>query len=222
MRAGRPLLLFPCNGNAIEALDCLGDGWNCLAFVDDSPAKQGTVVSGLAVLDRSAFDRWPEAQVLAIPGGPDSFTKRGAVIDSLSIPRKRYATVVHPRAVISSDACIGLNSLVMAGVVLTSNAVVGDHCCILPNTVVHHDSQIGDGSLIGTNVTVAGGVKIGRNCYVGSACSIMNGLTVGHGSLIGIGSNVIRNVEAGSCMVGNPARSLDSSQSKVTEGLENQ
>ena len=65
----------------------------------------------------------------------------------------------------------------MAGVVVTSNARIGDHVCILPNTVMHHDVTIGDRCLIGSNVTIAGGVALGENCYIGSGSSIMNGIT---------------------------------------------
>ncbi len=217
MKRRRPLLLFPCNGNAIEARDCLGDNWECIGFVDDTPTKQGNVIDGLTVFDRNAFDRWPETQVLAVPGSPASYGHRQAIIESLSLAIERYATVVHPRATISAGAGIGSNTLVMAGVVLTSNAMVGNHCCILPNTVVHHDSQIGEWSLIGSQVTVAGNVTIGRNCYIGSASSIMNGLTIGERSLIGFGSNVIRNVEPGSCVVGNPARVIHGSTIDINQ-----
>ncbi len=212
MNSRRPLLLFPCNGNAIEALDCLGENWECIGFVDDTVEKQGEKVSGFTVFDRTAFDRWPDTQVLAVPGGPASFKCRETVIKGLAVADERFATVVDPRSMVSPCVQIGRNTLVMAGVVLTSNALVGNHCCILPNAVAHHDSQIGDWSLIGANVTIAGGVTIGSNCYVGSASSIMNGLSIGDGSLVGFGSNVIRDVEPNSRVVGNPARAIHDSK----------
>jgi hypothetical protein len=39
--AVRPLLIFPCNGNGLKALDCLGDANELIGFVDDTPEKQG-------------------------------------------------------------------------------------------------------------------------------------------------------------------------------------
>ncbi len=210
MQSRTPLLLFPCNGNAIEAIDCLGEQWVCVGFVDDTPAKQGTMVRGVQVLGREALTRWPEARVLAVPGGPATYRNRRDVIDSLALAPTRFANVAHPRASISPDACIGHNSLIMAGVVLTSNARLGNHCCVLPNTVVHHDSTLGDECLVGANVTIAGGVSIGRACYIGSASSVMHGLSIGEGALVGFGANVIRDVDAGTRVVGNPARALPS------------
>lgn len=207
-QAGAALLIFPCNGNAIEALDCLGAEWTCVGFVDDATQKQGGAVYGIPVHDRTAFERWPLARVLAVPGSPDSFAHRRRAIESLALPRERFATVVHPSAQISPRARIGFNTLVMAGAVVTSGADVGSHCCILPNTVVHHDASIGDWTLVGASVTVAGGVRIGSNCYIGSASSIRNGVRIGDFALVGMGANVVADVDEDSRVAGNPARIL--------------
>ena len=203
-----PLLIFPCNGNGIEALDCVGEAFSPIGFVDDSPDKVGTEKFGLPVLPRSALQEHPGAKVLAVPGGPASYRNRENVVKGLGVPRERFATVVHPAARVSSHARIGLNVLIMAGVVITSNAVVGDHVCILPNSVVHHDSVIGDWTLIGSGVTIAGSVSVGRNSYIGSGSTVMNGIAIGEGALVGLGSNVIRDTASGSVVAGNPARDL--------------
>lgn len=202
-----PLLIFPCNGNGLEALDCLGDAYHFVGFVDDSPEKRSEA-SDFPVFDRGAFEKFPDAFVLAAPGSPSSFRERRKAISGLGLPVKRFAQVIHPKARLSPLAKIGLNTLVMAGVVVTSNAVIGDHVSILPNTVIHHDAIIGDYCLIGSNVTIAGGVALADNCYVGSGCSIINGATVGAGSMLGLGSNVILDVAPGAVVVGNPARPI--------------
>lgn len=206
--SAEPLLLFPCNGNALEALDCLGERYRAIGFVDDAADKRGRTVAGLPVYGRGALVEHPEARVLAVPGSPTSYQSRLEAIRGLGIDEQRFATVIHPRAVVSPFATIGRNVLIMAGVVVTSNAVIEDDVGILPNTVVHHDSVIGRGSLVGSNVTIAGRVTIGTQCYIGSGSRLMNGLTVGDGALIGLGSNVIRPVAPGARVAGNPARPL--------------
>ena len=200
------LLIFPCNGNAIESLDCISNAYRLIGFIDDTPQKQAGTVAGHAVHPRSALHRWPGARVLAVPGSPRSYLQRRALIEGLAIRADRWARVIHPTARISPLATLGDNVLLMAGVVVTSNAVIGNHVCVLPNTVIHHDARIGDWSLIGSNVTVAGNTSVGDNCYIGSGSSIMDGLTIGAGTLVGLGSTVIRSVAAGSRIAGNPAR----------------
>ncbi len=204
----QPLLIFPFNGNGLEAIDCLGSAFHLLGFIDDTPDKQGDSGVGVAVFSRSALSQWPHAQVLAVPGGPTSFRSRRAVIESLGLAPRRFARVIHPSARISPLATLGHNVLIMAGAVVTSNAVIGDHVCVLPNTVIHHDVYIGAWSLVGSNVTVAGNARVGENCYIGSGSSIMNGSVLGHGTLVGLGSNVIRDTLAGSRIAGNPARPI--------------
>jgi sugar O-acyltransferase (sialic acid O-acetyltransferase NeuD family) len=202
------LLIFPYNGNGLEALDCLGGKYDFIGFIDDTPAKQGLNENGLKVFSRTALDDFPDAFVLAVPGSPSSYSKRHGIIGDLNLSAERYATIIHPSATVSPLAKIGKNTLLMAGVVLTSNCSIGDHVCILPNTVIHHDSSVGNYTLIGSNVTVAGNTTIGNGCYIGSGTSIINGISIGDRSLIGMGSNVIRGIAADSKVAGNPTKIL--------------
>ena len=210
MQSGAPtsLLIFPCNGNGLEALDCLGERYRMVGFVDDTLEKQGTTAFGHPVLARRALQDHESAQVLAVPGSPASYRRRPEIIGGLGLQAHRFATVIHPSARISPLARIGRNVLIMAGVVVTSNAIIGDHVCILPNTVIHHDVVVGDWTLIGSNVSIAGHVRLGRNCYLGSGSRIIDGVEIGERTLIGLGSNVIADVRCDVTVVGNPARPI--------------
>jgi sugar O-acyltransferase (sialic acid O-acetyltransferase NeuD family) len=199
------LVLFPFNGNALEALDCINeDDYEVVGFIDDDPLKRSDKYRHFTrevLADETLF-------VLAVPGSPESFPKREKIINSLGINKNRFVTIIHPGAHIGKSVTIGYNCLIMGGVVITSNAVIGDHVCILPNSVIHHDSTVGDFALVGTNVNVAGHVDIGRNCYIGSGSNIKNNISIGDKALVGIGSNVIAAVPPGVMVAGNPARIL--------------
>jgi sugar O-acyltransferase (sialic acid O-acetyltransferase NeuD family) len=204
----RDIILFPCNGNSREALDALDESWNVLCFVDDNPILQGSQVSGIRVHDRSAFEKYHQAQVLAVPGAPNSYLKRSEIIEQLNIDESRWATVVHPSATLGKDVFLGRNVMISAGVVLTSNAKIHNHVVLLPNTVVHHDSEIGELTLVGSNVTVAGNTKVGKNCYIGSGSSLINGIELGDQVLVGMGAVVIRSVQEKTKIAGVPAKEL--------------
>jgi sugar O-acyltransferase (sialic acid O-acetyltransferase NeuD family) len=206
--SGQPLLIFPCNGNAVEAVDCLGNAYELIGFIDDAPEKHGQHPLGFPVFSREALRRWPESHVLAVPGSPRSYRKRQELINGLGVQPQRFASVIHARACISPHSRLGCNLLIMAGVVITATARVGSHVCILPNTVIHHHSAIGDWSLIGANVTIAGSVAVGENCYIGSGASLIDSISVGQRALVGLGANVVRHVRSASTVAGNPAREL--------------
>lgn len=203
------LIIFPFNGNGLEALDCIQGQYELIGFADDMKEKQGIENQHFKVYSRVLIDKYPEAFVLAVPGSPASYGERERIITSLNIRSDRFARVIHPRASVSNLSSIGFNVLLMAGVVITSNATIGNHVCILPNTVIHHDSSIGNYSLIGSNVTIAGNTRIGHSCYIGSGTSIINNVDIGDQTLIGMGSNVLRSLNVKSRAVGNPARLIE-------------
>ncbi len=190
----KDLFIFPYNGNAIEALDCIDSGFRLIGFIDDNTDKQKDWGTGHKVFGRNILDDYQDAFILMVPGSPSSFLDRKKIIDGFSVSPEQLATFIHPKASVSPMAKIGRNVLIMAGVVITSNAIIGNHVCILPNTVIHHDVTVNDYSLIGSNVTIAGNVNIGSNCYIGSGTSIKNGTSIGSRTLIGMGSNVIGDI----------------------------
>jgi len=203
------LLIFPYSGTAIEALDCLGDEWNCIGFISDDENVIGKEFFNIKVYSRKALENFSHARVLAVHGSPTSYIKREAILDSLNIDTNRFATVVHKNASVSFAAVVGYNVLIMAGVVITASAQIGNHVIILPNSVIHHDSKIEDFTLIAANVTIAGNVRIGRNCYIGAASSFKNGVAIGNKVLAGIGTNVINSFSDGLWLIGNPAKPID-------------
>ena len=203
----KKLVIFPLNGNGIEALDCINnDEFEVIGFIDDDKSKKSEVYP---LFSRDILSQQKDVYILAVPGNPSSFRKREGIIQSLGIDKKRFASVIHPSANIGKAVQIGHNCLIMAGVVITSDAAILNHVCILPNSVIHHGCKIGEYTLIGSSVVVAGGTTIGRNCYIGSGTNIINGITIGDFSLIGLGSNIIKDVIDNAKMVGNPARNLN-------------
>lgn len=200
------LFIFPFNGNGLEALDCIKNQFELMGFIDDTIEKQGKHAFGFEVFDRSILEKYPDAKVLAVPGSPSSYTIRDKIISEFNVHANRFVTLIHPNASVSPFAKIGYNTLIMAGVVITSNAVIDNHVCILPNTVIHHDVKIGEYTLIGSNVSVAGSTTIANNCYIGSGSKIMNGICIEKNSLVGLGTTVLKSLPANSKVVGNPAR----------------
>jgi len=56
---------------------------------------------------------------------------------------------------------------------------------------------------------IGGSTKIGKNCWIAPSVSVMNKLTIGENVVVGLGAVVIRDVDANSTVVGNPARKIN-------------
>lgn len=209
------LLLFPFGGNtresllAIRAINSIKKTWDVLGFLDDDPTVRGKECLGVKVLGgKDALREFPRALVLAVPGSPRTYVKRAEVIASLGLDERRFATIIDPSAVVSPDAHIGHNSLIMANTVVSCGVTVGSHCLVLPNTTISHDTVIDDYTCVGSNVSIAGSVRIGRTCFIGSGSRIKEYVSVGRGALVGLGANVVSDIVAGTVVVGNPARAI--------------
>lgn len=204
------IIIFPYSGTGIEALDCLNEKQVCIGFVSDDENMIGKKYRNIAIYSREILGHknFVNKKVIAVHGSPNSFQDRKRIIESLQLSEDRFTNIIHPSVQIGKEVQIGKNVLIMAGCVITSNAVIGNHICILPNSVIHHDSRIGDYTLIAANSTICGNVVIGESCYIGAASSIKNGVEIKNNVLVGIGSNVIGNIPANAVFAGNPAKSL--------------
>lgn len=211
----KKLLLFPFSGNAreaasvVEAINRQQETWHLLGFIDDDPEKHGMYFGDYRVLGgREHLPRNQDAFVLAVPGRPETFRQRQALITSLDVEPERFTSIIHPSASIGIGCTIGSNTLLMANIVLTANVSVGRSVVILPNTVIAHESTLGDYCLVGSNVSISGGVTVGESCYLGSGARIIQEAIIGERSLVGLGAVVINNVASGSVVAGNPARTI--------------
>ncbi|MBW2030910.1 MAG: UDP-3-O-(3-hydroxymyristoyl)glucosamine N-acyltransferase [Deltaproteobacteria bacterium] len=72
---------------------------------------------------------------------------------------------------------------------------------------VGHNAVIGNDTAISGNTTV-GGCVVGKHCWIAPGCTIKEKITIGDNSFIGIGSVVIENVQAGTFVIGVPARKI--------------
>ena len=123
----------------------------------------------------------------------------------LGLPEERFATVIHPTAVISRDSVVGPGTVLLAYSVLTAAVTVGSHIAVMPHAVLTHDCILEDYVTIASGVRLGGACRLERGVYLGAGAVIRELITIGSWSLVGMGSVVLRDVPPSEAWVGNPA-----------------
>ena len=118
-------------------------------------------------------------------------------------------TVVHPAAIIASDATLGDGSFVAAGAIVAPLARTGIAAIINHGAVVDHDVVIGDFCHIAPHATLGGEVRVGDRVLIGSGAVVLPGVQIASDVTVGAGAVVIADIGEAGTWVGNPARRLD-------------
>lgn len=130
-------------------------------------------------------------------------------VESLNIPSNRFATLIHPSAIIPKGFCKIGNGVLMAPLTqLSPDTTIEDNCILLPNSFVGHDSILKKFAHIATNSVIGANVTVGRACHIGSNATIREKIKIGDFSLVGAGSVVLKDVSDNTIVVGNPAKIL--------------
>ncbi|HMK34666.1 MAG TPA: acetyltransferase [Desulfomonilaceae bacterium] len=120
----------------------------------------------------------------------------------------RPVTAIHPSAQIARGVRIGINTVIMAGAVINSDATVGTSVIVNTAAGVDHDCLIGDGTHIAPGCSLCGSVTVGPRTLIGAGTTVVHGVTIGSDVIVGAGSVVVENIPPNVIAMGNPARAV--------------
>ncbi|MCH5181470.1 MAG: acetyltransferase [Prevotellaceae bacterium] len=189
------MYLYGASGHAkviIEILEAAGERID--ALIDDNPALNE--VCGYPVRHDAAG-----CSPLIISIGANAVRRRIA-----ATLNARYGTAVHPSAVVSPRAVIGVGTVVMQGAVLQTSVRVGRHCIVNTGVSVDHECRLGDYVHLSPHATLCGNVQIDEGTWVGAGAIVVQGVHIGRWSVIGAGSVVTKDIPDGVVAYGNPCR----------------
>lgn len=194
-----PLILMGAGEHArVVAEAAAASGWTLLGCTGNDMGKGLPMLAG----EPPAEAAWHAAFV----GNARTFAGRRARL--LAMPQRTWATIVHPSAMVSPSAHVGVGTVILPGAIVHSGAVIGDHVVINTGAIVEHDVTVGDFSVLATAAATGGGAMIGVGCYLGLGCRIRDHIAIGDGAVVGMGAVVVKSVSAGATVTGIPAREV--------------
>jgi UDP-3-O-[3-hydroxymyristoyl] glucosamine N-acyltransferase len=120
-----------------------------------------------------------------------------------------WISLVHPSAVISPSAAIGIGAFIGPLAVVSSRTTIADFARVGRGASIGHDVSIGSFCRIGPGAAMSSGVRIGEQSMVGTGAVFVNGVSIGERSLVGAGSVVTKSFPSDSLVWGNPAKLRD-------------
>ena len=200
------VLVIGAGGHAKVVIATLRAAGAAVAGVlDDDAAKHGHTVLDVPVLgsvERAAVG--DHEVVIAV--GHNAVRKRIADV----LPEARWATVVHPSAVVHASVQLGAGTVVFAGAVVQPDTRVGAHTIINTGASADHDNVLGDYVHLAPGTRLAGDVTLEEGVFMGIASAVLPGVRIGAWTTVGAGGVVTRDLPAGVTAVGVPARPLSS------------
>lgn len=197
--------------HAFVLLDCIGRHreMKVVGFVDAS-LRAGSELHGIRVLGNDeqfvAGHSPTSCHLVNGIGGVGRADRRRVVFEMYSGLGFRFLPVIHASATVSETAKLSHGIQVMAGAIIQSGTQIGVNSLVNTGAIVEHDSVVGDHVHIASGALLCGSVRVADNVHIGAGATIIQGIKIGAGSLVGAGSVVIRDVEAGSVVMGVPAR----------------
>lgn len=189
----------------VRHINRISPTWNVLGFLSDIPdALDGydyeEKIIG-TIQDWNITDNQYFALAIAEP------VHKKAITEKLVSKGARFATIIHPSAIVSDTAKISEGCIIYWNLTIGPDCKIGKFCTLM--STVGHDSKIDDYSTICANCSTNGHFRMGKMSYIGSNACFVPGLIVGDNAKVGMGSVVLRNVKDNTEVFGNPAKKID-------------
>ena len=211
----RDVVVVGAGGFGRETLDVIdacaraGADIRVAGVVDSQPSAANLGLlrdRGIAYLgteDEWLSDRPLGAAYLVGVGSPSAREQISARFDAAGATA---TVVIHPAAVIGTQARFGPGTIICGGVQISTNVSVGHHVHCNPGAIIGHDAVVEDFVSLNPGSIISGDVTVSRGALVGAGAVVLQGHRVGAGATVGAGACVVRDVLPASVVKGVPAR----------------
>ena len=197
--------------STVEDINAVVPQWELLGFLND---REVDPINGYPVLGKitkevvGQYLQDPDVHFFySIISLKYNFKYINKLFD-LQIPTERFATIIHPTAVISKFSKIGYGTCIQPFVSVGPNTTIGNHVQIYAQSLVGHGAKLDDYSYVANNACIGADVQLKEGAYLGTNATTIEFISLGKWSITGIGAVVLTDVPDYAKVVGNPARQI--------------
>lgn len=118
------------------------------------------------------------------------------------------ATVISPKAHVSSYAKVGEGTIILHGAIVNAGVIIGNNSIINSLSLIEHDANVGNHVHISTGSLVNGSCIIGDESFIGSGSIIGNNISIANNVVVGAGSLVLKSINCAGTYFGSPMRKI--------------
>jgi sugar O-acyltransferase (sialic acid O-acetyltransferase NeuD family) len=197
--------------------------YNILGFVDDFTKKGkkifkynninyfnlGSIKNFLKYKNINKFMNGGGNNICGIIGVGYNYLRKKIRDEVIKIDKNfKWETIISKNAVLNGKVKIGKGSLIMSGVVINTQTVIGEHCIINTSSSIDHDNKFKNFSSSGPGVVTGGNVTIDQYSYLGIGSVIKHGIKIGTNTVIGGNSFVNKNCYSNFVYYGIPIKKI--------------
>jgi acetyltransferase EpsM len=194
----------------IRQINKIKPTYKIIAILDDNVELHGKIMNNVMVSGYlSEVDNYQNAQFIFGIGSMKTRLIRHKIFSKLNLTTDRFATIIHPSAVIDQSAKIGYGCIIHPGVCIGNDVTIHNFVVIAVNSAIGPYACIKDYAMITSLSVVLSNATVGKSSFVGSCSCITEGIEIGAGSMVGAGTIVSRNLDNGVFVLGNPMRQIN-------------
>lgn len=208
----KPVLVIGAGGHTKVLVDALLlQKVNIVGILDCQSDQTGKKILGIPIIGNDGvISAYHPTEVLLV-NGIGSIGKtllRQSVFVKFKKNNYRFATVVHPGAILARDVLLQEGAQVMAGAIIQTGCSIGGNSIVNTGAKLDHDCKIGVHVHLSPGSTLCGGCIVEDGVHIGAGATVVQGLRIGRESIIGAGAVVLKDIAAGKIAFGVPAREV--------------
>ncbi|WP_203228771.1 acetyltransferase [Flavobacterium sp. LMO6] len=197
------IIIIGAGGHAAELIDYLiymnhtsvttsSQNWEIVGLIDDSEANYHQYQYRFPYL--GTIQAHQVRNDVGYIMGIANMKYRRTIIEELLQKKAQFISIIHPTALVSPSAKIGVGCVISHNVSIGPKAVIGDFNLINSRCTIGHDTTIEAYNFLSPQVVTGGFAVLGEENFIGTNGVVLPGITLGNKNTVAAGMIVDKNV----------------------------